>query len=93
MTTKLIYIGRGGAFIGVPARDLTDEDFEERSESWAELGIDEAVLLKSGLYKKAGQDTEYQSDKELGFGASKLLFDKEIGKTSTKKGKVKKEGE
>lgn len=56
MTTQLIYIGRGDAFIGVPALDLTDEDFAERSEYWKELGIDEAVLLKSGLYKKPGNE-------------------------------------
>ena len=52
MTTKLIYIGRGGAFVTVPARDLTEEDFAERKELWQELGITEAVLLESGLYEK-----------------------------------------
>ncbi len=53
MTIRLIYIGRGDAIPGVPAQDLTDEDFKERAEQWAELGIDEAVLLNSGLYKVA----------------------------------------
>lgn len=52
MTTVLIYIGRGGAIAGVPAQDLTEEDFAERKEQWNELGITEAVLLKSGLYEK-----------------------------------------
>lgn len=51
MTTKLVYIG-GGALYHVPARDLTDEDFAERAELWKEAGIDEALLLKSGLYEK-----------------------------------------
>jgi hypothetical protein len=53
MTVKLIYIGRGDAFYHVPTRDLTDEDFAERAEIWAELGITEDVLISSGLYKKA----------------------------------------
>lgn len=52
MTIKLIYIGRGAAIPGVPARDLTDEDFKERAEQWAGLGIDEAALVNSGLYEK-----------------------------------------
>ena len=52
MTTKLIYIGRGGAIPGVPAQDLTEQDFAERKEQWGELGITEAVLLQSGLYEK-----------------------------------------
>ena len=52
MTIRLIYIGRGAAIPGVPAQDLTDEDFKERAEQWAELGIDEATLLNSGLYEK-----------------------------------------
>lgn len=49
--TKLIYVGRD-VLIHVPPRDLTDEDFAERAELWKENGIDEAVLLASGLYKK-----------------------------------------
>ena len=52
MTVKLIYIGRGDAFYHVPMRDLTDEDFAERAEIWAELGVTEAALIASGLYKK-----------------------------------------
>lgn len=52
MTTRLIYIGRGGALIHVPPRDLTDEDFAERAELWKENGITEAVILNSGLYEK-----------------------------------------
>lgn len=52
MTTVLIYKGRGDAFIGVPAQDLTEQDFAERKELWQELGITEAVLLESGLYEK-----------------------------------------
>jgi hypothetical protein len=52
MSVKYIYLG-GGALIHVPPRDLTDADFAERAEVWKENGIDEAVLLGSGLYKKA----------------------------------------
>lgn len=52
MTTILTYIGRGDALIGVPARDLTEEDFAERAESWSALGLTEAVILASGLYEK-----------------------------------------
>ena len=52
MTVKLIYVGRGGAIIHVPARDLADEDFAERAELWKEHGLDEAGILASGLYKK-----------------------------------------
>lgn len=51
MPIRLIYNG-GGAFYHVPARDLTDEDFTERAEIWAELGINEATLIHSGLYRK-----------------------------------------
>jgi hypothetical protein len=51
MATKLIYIGRGDAFVGVPARNLTEKDFTERAETFAELGITESVLIASGLYK------------------------------------------
>ncbi len=62
MTTRLIYIGRGAAIPGVPAQDLTDEDFKERAEQWAGLGIDEAALLKSGLYELAIKTAEPISD-------------------------------
>lgn len=48
---RLVYIGRGDAFYNVPARDLTDEDFAERAETWKEFGITEELLVKSGLYK------------------------------------------
>lgn len=52
MGIRLQYIGNGGALYHVPARDLTDEDFAERAELWKENDIDEAAILKSGLYKK-----------------------------------------
>jgi hypothetical protein len=51
MTTRLIYTGRGDMFYNVPARDLTDEDFAERAETWQEFGITEKLLIDSGLYK------------------------------------------
>lgn len=47
---KLKYIGRGASLPNVPARDLTEADFEERRELWADEGITEAVILRSGLY-------------------------------------------
>ena len=52
MTTRLFYIGKGGAFYHVPTRDLTDADFEERKELWNEYGITEGLLVASGLYEK-----------------------------------------
>lgn len=55
MATKLLYVGNGSALYHVPARDLTDEDFAERAEIWAELGITENLLLQSGLYAKPEQ--------------------------------------
>lgn len=48
------YLG-GGSLFHVPARDITEADVEERAELWLENGIDEATLLKSGLYQKAEQ--------------------------------------
>ena len=65
MTTKLIYAG-GGFFPDVPARDLTEEDFAERAESWKAQGITEAVLLQSGLYKKSESTKEPKKDKKAG---------------------------
>jgi hypothetical protein len=47
MTTGLIYIGRGGFWIGVPARDLTEEEVKTLSK---EFDIDK--LIASGLYKR-----------------------------------------
>ena len=46
MTAKLIYIGKGSAFIGAPMRDLTEQDIAER-------GLDETALIESGLYESA----------------------------------------
>jgi hypothetical protein len=48
---RLVYTGRGDMFYNVPARDLTDEDFAERAETWQEFGITERLLISSGLYK------------------------------------------
>ena len=59
MTIKLIYIGRGDALIGVPARDLTEEDFKERE-------LDEAELLKSGLYQKPDIKADKPKQKKAG---------------------------
>ena len=41
----LIYTGKGAHLVGVPARDLTDEDVKE-------LSLNEAELIKSGIYEK-----------------------------------------
>lgn len=49
MEPKLIYTGRGDAIIGVPARDLDEQDFQD-------FELDEAMLLASGLYKKPGNE-------------------------------------
>lgn len=59
--TKYKYNGKGDAFIGVPARDLTDEDCTERAEQWAELGITEELLVNSGLYSPVGSETKKKS--------------------------------
>ena len=48
---KLKYIGNGAAFVGVPARDLTEDEVKILS---AEFDIDK--LISSGLYKK--EETE-----------------------------------
>lgn len=55
MTTTLYkYLG-GGAIVHVPARDITEADVEAFAETWLTNGIDEAMLLKSGLYQKVEQ--------------------------------------
>ena len=41
----LKYVGKGAFLIGVPARDLTDEEIEK-------LGLDKKALIKSGLYEE-----------------------------------------
>jgi hypothetical protein len=51
MEPKLIYIGNGAAMIGVPARDLTEQDF-------ITFGLKEAELLNSGLYKKPSNEQQ-----------------------------------
>lgn len=84
MTIRLEYIGRGGALYDVPARDLTDEDFAERAQIWRELKIDEAALIKSGLYKK------FPNKSVIDF-----IEDEEKTQEETKapqKGKAKKDG-
>ncbi len=65
MTTRLLYIG-GGFLPNVPARDLTDDDFAERAELWKELEITEAVLIKSGLYKKPEIKADKPKQKKAG---------------------------
>ena len=45
MTIRLVYIGKGAALYNVPARDLSEIDMLGRE-------LDEAELLKSGLYEK-----------------------------------------
>jgi 5,10-methylenetetrahydrofolate reductase len=55
MTTLYKYLG-GGSLVHVPARDITEADVEERAELWLENGIDEALLLKSGLYQKLSNE-------------------------------------
>ena len=44
--TGLIYIGNGAALIGVPARDLTEEEVKE-----LEKEFDRKTILRSGLYQ------------------------------------------
>jgi hypothetical protein len=48
MEPRLTYIGPD-TIVGVPARDLTDQDFAERE-------LNEAELIASGLYKKPGNE-------------------------------------
>lgn len=43
---KLKYIGNGGAIIGIPARDLTEEEVKT-----IEKEFDVSWLIKTGLYK------------------------------------------
>lgn len=45
--TTLIYIGRGAALIGVPARNLTKAEIEALPD-----GFTLEILLGSGLYKR-----------------------------------------
>lgn len=42
----LLYIGRGAALIGVPARDLSEEEVKELSKEF-----DIETLIVSGLYQ------------------------------------------
>ncbi len=41
---KLRYVGAGGYLVGVPTRDLSDEEIADR-------GLDRSELLQSGLYQ------------------------------------------
>lgn len=54
----LIYIGKGAVLIGVPERDLTDEDIKE-------LGLDEAELVVSGLYEKPAKTKQEKPKQEI----------------------------
>jgi hypothetical protein len=47
----LIYTGDGAALAGVPARDLSDKEIEERK-------LNEAELIASGLYRRTGETTK-----------------------------------
>lgn len=47
----LKYVGGGAFLIGVPARDLTDEEIEE-------LGLDRKILIESGLYEEEPEKHE-----------------------------------
>ena len=42
------YIGQGAFMVGIPARDLTDEEVEKYGG--------EKALLETGLYEKAGKE-------------------------------------
>lgn len=57
---NLIYIGNGAAIIGVPARDLTASEVGQLSR---EFDID--YLIKSGLYKRAGDFDVKDAEKIL----------------------------
>jgi hypothetical protein len=58
--TALTYIGNGAAIIGVPARDLTAD--EVKGLDWL---MSEADLLKSGLYKIAGDFDKADAEKVM----------------------------
>ena len=60
MMSKLIYIGNGGALIGVPARDLTEEEVKQ-----LEKDFDIENLIKSGLYRREGDFDEKDAAKVL----------------------------
>ena len=69
MAIKLTYTGRGDFLWHVPTRDLTDEDFAERAEAWKEHNITEALLTKSGLYKKPeAEPKKERAAKEVNHG-------------------------
>jgi len=57
----LKYVGRGAFLIGVPARDLTDEEIEQ-------LGLDKKALIKSGLYKEDKPNTETRKTETRKYG-------------------------
>jgi hypothetical protein len=54
----LTYIGNGAALIGVPARDLTEEEVKELSK---EFDIDK--LIGSGLYARPGAFDKADAEK------------------------------
>lgn len=59
----LKYIGRD-ALIGVPARDLTEQDFTERADDWQEAGWNEASLVGTGLYQYAVESAQIEKPKK-----------------------------
>lgn len=60
----LKYIGKGAWLPDVPARDLTEVDFSERSEDWREVGWDENSLVGSGLYEYAIESSKPKKKKD-----------------------------
>ena len=53
---RLVYIGKGASLRDVPARDLNELDMFA-------FELDEAILLKSGLYKKPETENKPASKK------------------------------
>jgi len=92
--TTLIYIGNGAAIIGIPARDLTEQDLQNLKE----FGMKEIDLLASGLYVKKDKfefDKSKSVDPSFDKGMKKEIdytFDKQHEK-ALKKDKAQKEGE
>lgn len=50
----LKYVGNGQFLIGVPNRDLSEQEIND-------LGLDREVLLRSGLYKEV-KDAKHSSE-------------------------------
>lgn len=76
----LRYIGTGAAIVGVPARDLTLEEFEKATTN----GHD---LLASGIYELAEPNTEYPGGELLKNIAPTERDEKETFIPARKRGK------